>query len=127
VQWLLCKAIARIKTEKSVECLEDIYKHSTYYEMHKSALIGIRHWAFLQSQTFLEDKQQVKRSIVYKIHKKYCDYNNQELLDPPTQHAWTNAADIKHQEELHKQEEKEKSDKKKQLAKDAKYYKTLKS
>jgi len=127
VQWLLCKAIARIETQKAVESLEEIYKHSIYYEMHKSALIGIRHRSFLQEQKIGKVvESQALPSLLLRIIKEYRDFDNRRILNTSKQHARTDVADIKNQEDSRKYKEIERQEEKERLARKTEYLKTLK-
>jgi len=126
VQWLLCKAIARIGTPKAVHCLEDIYQHAVYYEMGKSALIGIRHWAYLQSHNFEHGMSQVPAPLIENIHKKYLNEDDRKMFPSPMQHAWTHAADQKYRESCSKIAQQEEVERNKELVKNAEYFVTLK-
>jgi len=126
VQWLVCKAVSRIGTQKSVEFLEYIYQHTVYYELHKSALIGIRHRAFLQQDAFRHNISQVSATLIEKIYKQYCNFDSRNMLVTPIQYAMTDAADSAYQESSRKREKQERIEAKNELAKRAEYFKTLK-
>jgi len=126
VQWLVCKAIARMWTQKSVESLEYVYQHTVYYELRKSALIGIRHRAFLQQDAFRHKTTQVPATFIEKIYKQYCDFDNREMLTIPMQHALTDTADHEYQEDSRKRKKQEKIEAKNELLERANYFKTLK-
>gem|GEM_PF-6142791 len=126
MQWLVCKAVSRIGTQKSVEFLEYIYQHTVYYELHKSALIGIRHRAFLQQDAFRHNISQVSATLIEKIYKQYCNFDSRNMLVTPIQYAMTDAADSAYQESSRKREKQERIEAKNELAKRAEYFKTLK-
>ena len=97
-----------------------------YYELRKSALIGIRHRAFLQQDAFRHKTTQVPATFIEKIYKQYCDFDNREMLTIPMQHALTDTADHEYQEDSRKRKKQEKIEAKNELLERANYFKTLK-
>ena len=133
VQRLLCKAIARIMSTKSVLMLEDIYKHAAYREMCISGVIGIRHWAALQERLLKRNISSVPQNIIQRINQTY--YHGGEapevsewnmLVKTPMLSAFTTIATDEMHERKRKEAIRERQEKKIQLEKNAEYFKTLK-
>jgi hypothetical protein len=132
VQRLLCKALARIMTAKSVKMLEDIHKHTLYREMCISSLIAIKHRWALQNYMPLADPRKVHQDLIDDINRKYCDnaaypsdYERNIIAKKPMQNAFTNNATHKKDKQITAQKKERNQQKKKILAKNAEYFKTL--
>lgn len=127
VQRLICKAIARIGTQKALETLEDIYKHACYYEMALSALTGIRHRAHIQQDAFKHNATLVPGKLIERIYIEYCGTNNRDMdkLKWPMQRARSGATYNKYYEKRHNSEQQEKEREKQRWEKNAAYFKTL--
>lgn len=133
IQWLVCKLLARMQTDKAVLLLEDIHKHALYREMTIASLIGIKHRRSMQNSKLWNDLTAVNIPLVQRINHQYCNNGratevsewNFLMHKPNLRSAWT---DIPRQKQQVREQEYRKQEAiatKQRLAKNAAYFATL--
>lgn len=131
-QRLICKALARMGTAKSVEMLIHIHQHASYFEMRAAALIGIRHRRSAQRILVRKKLTQVPIALISKIGNDYCQdgeapaVSDWNLLYVKFPHAITQRPYMEAKKREEERENAEKLQEEERLAKNAEYFRTLK-